>query len=361
MNVRRHRNPIAAVIVSTIAIVLASPGHAMTYCVDTPTELQNALTAAAASTANDSIRIESGTYSTTASAGFNATLSAPGDLQISGGWLPGCIVRVGRSTIDGELARPGMTLLGSFDSAGLLRVSHLTFIHGRSAVESRSGGLTANPFIATELDVEVESCRFTDNRATHTTDGYGGGLFAVADGTLLVRNNVFADNLAQVAGGAAWLHCGTGVSGLTNNTIIDNMAHNGASTDVGGVALDGTCNAWEVTNNILWRNEGKDLALNAPGAVVRWNDLDDLGGTDPPATNTGNVNVDPLFESAGILRLTRGSPLVDAGFNDPFSGLPTESHDGGPRLVGPDVDIGAYELDRLFADDFDPLFGEAPL
>lgn len=62
----------------------------------------------------------------------------------------------------------------------------------------------------------------------------------------------------------------------------------------------------------------------------------------------------PQFGSATNLRPKRSSPLIDAGLNAPTGGLPGASFDGGPRLVGPRVDIGAYELDELLVDGFDP-------
>lgn len=44
---------------------------------------------------------------------------------------------------------------------------------------------------------------------------------------------------------------------------------------------------WEVANNILWGNEGIDLHLQTAGTVLRCNDLDDLGGSSPPASSNG--------------------------------------------------------------------------
>lgn len=326
---------------------------AASYCVDTAAELQSALTAAAASTVDDIIRIESGTYVSTSAQGFRAELSVTGDLEISGGWFAGCLFRQRgvRSVIDGGLVRPGMTLLGTFDSGGLLRVAHLSFVRG---VGSDAGGLTANPFVATNLDVEIEDCNFRDNTAVGATEGFGGGLIAVSDGSLSVKGNVFALNHGDAGAGAASLRCGSGLGAFVNNTVVDNTADVGAAGDSGGVHLNGNC-VWEVANNILWGNEGLDLMLFAQDAVLRYNDLDDLGGPEPPASSQGNINVDPQFVSATNFRLERSSPLVDAGLDAPLAGLPAFSHDGGPRIAGPAVDIGAYELDVLFADDFDPL------
>lgn len=339
------------------AVVFTTASLAADYCVSTANGLQNALNAAAASAANDTLRLVEGTYQSTSPQGFRVQLGETGNLTISGGWLSGCLLplRNRRSTIDGQLARPGMVLLGGFDSGGLLRIERLNFINGRGQGEYIAGGLTANPYLGAGLDIEIENCRFFNNTADHESAGFGGGLNSVAQGTMLVRNNLFLLNHADTAGGAASLNCGSSVAGFINNTVVDNTAVVGAAHNIGGVRLDGSGCVWEVASNILWGNEGRDLSLHNPGAALRYNDLDDLGGDDAPATSTGNVNVNPQFVSDTNLRLRRSSPLVDAGFNEPMTGLSALAYDGGPRLVGPHVDIGAYELDVLFADDFDPV------
>ena len=61
---------------------------------------------------------------------------------------------------------------------------------------------------------------------------------------------------------------------------------------------------------------------------------------------------DPLFvnQAAGNLRLTSGSPMIDAGYPD-TPNLPATDLGGGPRVLGAAVDIGAYEYD----DGSDPI------
>lgn len=166
--------------------------------------------------------------------------------------------------------------------------------------------------------------------------------------------SIFTDNDAGVGGGAAALVCFGALGAFTNNTVVRNMSEFGQATTRGGVILGGNC-LWEVANNILWGNEGCDLSIGDDDATLRNNDLDDLRGM-PTAGSGGNINVDPQFVSASSLRLQRGSPLIDAGFNETLLGLPQYSYDGGVRISGPRIDIGAYELDVLFANDFDPAF-----
>jgi hypothetical protein len=348
---------VASLFVLLACVAAARPAGAATYCVDTAAELQSALSAAAASSADDVINIVGGTYASTSAQGFRVDLSAPGDLRISGGWFGACLFQVAgqRSTIDGELHRPGLVLLGTQDTAGLLHIDHLSFIHGRSNESHVAGGLTANPYLSNGFGVEIESNRFVDNSADHPNDSVGGGLKTDASNGLLLRDNVFNDNHAASQGGGAALYCEAGLTEITNNTFTANSASNGLADTSGGLLLQGTCGT-EIVNNILWGNDGLDLSLLTPGVVVRYNDIADIGGTEAPGSSTANLDVDPQFESAGILRLERTSPLIDIGFDEPLSGLSAQAFDGGPRLVGPHVDFGAYELDKLFDDGFDPLF-----
>jgi hypothetical protein len=146
-----------------------------------------------------------------------------------------------------------------------------------------------------------------------------------------------------------------GVGRFINNTVYDNTADAGASSDVGGVYVGGQAACgWDVANNSLWGNPGLDLSLGSVSVSVRNNDLQNRGGSEAPSASSGNINASPLFLSATDFRLKRSSPLVDAGLDAAGGGVTGGSLDGGPRLVGPHVDIGAYELDRLFADGFDP-------
>ncbi|WP_395683924.1 hypothetical protein [Dokdonella sp.] len=344
-------------------MALATSAHAEIYCVADGTILQLALQASAQSPAvNDSIRLEAGTYRSTSPNGFYATFgdSNTGNLDISGGWSPGCQIRLPgrRSTIDGEFARPGMHLYGTLFLHGRVRITNLEFVRGRATSQNISGGLTVNR----GYDIEIESNVFSDNALDHANSTAGAGLFAISEGAISVRNNLFvrndADTPISIAAGGAVVYCyGSGnVGRFINNTVYDNTADAGAAGDVGGVYVGGepAC-GWDVANNSLWGNPGLDLSLGSASVNVRYNDLQNRGGTETPSTSSGNFSASPQFLSATDFRVKRSSPLVDAGLNAAGGGVTGGSLDGGPRLVGPHVDIGAYELDRLFADGFDPV------
>lgn len=173
-------------------------------------------------------------------------------------------------------------------------------------------------------------------------------------GRVSVFGNVFTEKHAANFDGAGALTCFGSLGAFTNNAVVRNTARFCQPTVRGGINLSGNC-LGEVANNIRWDNEGYDLSIDEDEVALRNNNLDDLDGT-PIGGSSGNINLDPQFVSVGILRLARSSPLVDAGFNETLLGLPLRSFDGGIRVAGARIDIGACELDVLFTNDFDPPF-----
>lgn len=323
---------------------------AATWCVGTSGELYQALLASSLNSEADVIRLQAGTYTSGLPEGFTASITG-GGLELSGGWSSGCMFRSrsARSTIDGQYQRTALRIGGTPNAHRAVRITQLSFVRG---VGNEFGGLSVSGSGNATLKVEIERCRFHDNTNSDPDDHIGGGMYLNAD-DIRVFGNVFTDNHAGVSGGAAALTCFGGLGAFSNNTVVRNTAAFGQATVTGGVSLGGNCQ-WEVANNILWDNEGHDLHVPDNRAALRHNNLDDLRGV--PVASSGNIAVDPMFVSAGILRLQRASPLIDAGFNEAFLGLPQYSYDGGIRIAGPNIDIGAYELDTLFADDFDPVF-----
>jgi len=350
----------ALTLLLALAPTVLPPVHAATFCVDDANELQITLQAAMSNGESDVIRIEAGIYRSTSPDGFvaNNFSSQPYNLEISGGWTSNCqlLLPGQRSTIDGELERPGLMLYGSLDVRGQVLIRNMQFIRGLSENPLRAGGLTINR----GYDIVIESSLFRQNIHRHANGTASGGLYVASEGSISIRGNLFVDNDADTpqtfAAGAAMLSCGTfnGSAHFNSNTVTGNTADLGASTDIGGVRVHGVPNcAWTIANNILWDNAGLDLAIHVANTNLRYNDIDDLGGSHPPATSIGNLSVNPRFVSATSFRLQRSSPLIDAGMNGPVGGLPAISFDGGPRVVGSRVDIGAYELDQIMVNGFD--------
>jgi hypothetical protein len=152
------------------------------------------------------------------------------------------------------------------------------------------------------------------------TDGAGGGANAVA----ALNNCLLKGNHAFTAGGGAYGYGST----LNNCTVSGNSAGNWA----GG--------AYGVLNNcIVFFNS----APNQPN-YDSTSSLNYCCTTPQPSQGAGNVTLDPLFldRAAGDFRLQAASPCINAGniLNAP-AGVDLE---GSARVVGPTVDIGAYEF-----------------
>jgi parallel beta-helix repeat protein len=236
-------------------------------------------------------------------------------------------------------------------------------------------------------DMILNSCKLRGNSA-----GQNGGAIWLSSGhpTLAATNCTFSGNWAGNNGGAVYF--GDTYSTLTNCTLSGNSAANyggGICTYIRSYPI--------VTNCILWGNtaaEGPQIALTNTHAgyitLLYINYCDVQGGEvdvyriEPAALldwGSGNINEDPLFADADgpdntvgteddNLRLTNGSPCIDAadntlagtvpidtndlnedGFADVATAFPSDL-DGRPRIVDGDcndtdiVDMGAYEFLR---------------
>jgi hypothetical protein len=201
--------------------------------------------------------------------------------------------------------------------------------------------------------VVVSNCSITAN----TSELPAGGLNLSASTLGVLRNCLLANNTGASAGGAVL--SGFGAFEITTSTFTSNVA-----TEFGGGAFRafGT-DPVSILNCIFWDNtapEGPEIVLdsgfNAP-AVVSMDYCDLEGGAAAVAVDRGldaselifglhNIDADPLFADSGSagFQLSADSPAVDAG--DPaFIPQPGETDlDGGPRVVGGRVDMGADEF-----------------
>jgi hypothetical protein len=113
-----------------------------------------------------------------------------------------------------------------------------------------------------------------------------------------------------------------------------------------------------VTNCILWGNSPDEISGSGTPTVT----YSDVQGSWP---GIGNIDIDPMFLDpvTGDLRLSPGSPCIDAGHNWAIARLTDTDRDGDPRFVhGPIdphtgcshpsiVDMGAYESQNGTASD----------
>ena len=179
-------------------------------------------------------------------------------------------------------------------------------------------------------EANVTNCSFFQNEGAFI----GGGIISASDLTLV--NCAFSGNTASMGGG---LENGDTAT-LINCTFGNNVGH--------GVESDGSGSA-VLANCVLWGNTPAQLD-DEPYTVT----YSDIQGGWP---GIGNIDADPLFvQPAGDnLRLSFGSPCIDAGDNDAVPNGVTTDLDGNPRFqddpdvkdtgngTPPIVDMGAYE------------------
>jgi hypothetical protein len=184
----------------------------------------------------------------------------------------------------------------------------------------------------------------------------GGAIKTLTGGVVTLVNCVFAGNSVTAYGGA--LYNADGDLSLTNCTVYDNEAA-GAG---GGVYNTGT--GWlNLKNSIFWNNRDKtqdetsQVYMNGGSILVNYSCIQGWTGN---WAGAGNLSDDPLFaDPANVpdgLRLSGGSPCIDAGDNDAVPFAVTVDLGGDPRFVddvgtpdtgqglAPLVDMGAFEF-----------------
>jgi hypothetical protein len=177
----------------------------------------------------------------------------------------------------------------------------------------------------------------------------GGGIFNYSGAGPVLINVSFWGNTAINGGGM--FNDQSSSPALTNVTFSRNIA-----SSFGGGIRNSSSTA-TLVNTVLWGDSaatGSEI-WNGPGSnvVVSYSLVKGSGGSGAGwdaalGTDAGfNIDADPLFVDSpgGNLRLTFGSPAIDAG-TDGASNLPAMDLDGAPRIDGISVDMGAYEFDH---------------
>jgi hypothetical protein len=344
------RHMAAAAMVLAAGLVANVPASAATFCVNSEATAQAALSAATTNDETDTIRFRSGVIELTSGLDFTTASAAADDLALTlaGGYNSGCTERTGTTALDGN----GNVRLLELRIFGpqLIVIDRLTFVDGYDANNG------ANLYVGLFDQGGGASLRIDNSAFLLGHADISAAAFDITGwGTVRFRNNVVTGNSADsTAAGRITI---TGDTYVVGNTITSNSTTDGEDWALYMNPVSATSTLW-LSNNILWGNDTfGDIYLIGLGTI---NLVDNNIGvrTNPMlGVNTGNLSVDPQFASCGFFcigrPLKRSSPLVDAGVNAPQGGRPTTDFDGNARLVGPNVDIGALELDALFADGFD--------
>lgn len=369
---RRPRNPPRASVQATALSLLAGlllplQATAAQYCARNIDQLHMALDLAEANNEDNVIRIARGMIAPAAPSDshlFGYTSSKDRSLEISGGWDP---VDCSSQVLD-----PGSTrieangsfglfhaLIGSAGGNARLRIHNLTLSGGQSdATVARGLGLSVSGFQYVHGKVEVDRVVFADHHCSHAQTRGCALNFSFGLKEVVVRNSLFHHNSA---GGAAAIQAWVTeaiqpVFRLHNNTLVDNYAHAPDQARASAVEFLGGTDTIRMYNNILFGNPTlnsptplPDLARDPAGAILGKNNSIAASAVTWTPDTSGNRSVAPVFAGrADDYRLRGDSPLRDAGH---YTGASTHGLlelGGGPRLLGPTVDLGAFESDVLF-------------
>lgn len=363
-----------------VLTLLAAPpiGHAMIYCVSDGTELQAALTSAAASNDDDEIRLRQGLYS--AATTFTYSSANRGWAFLTGGWIEAngnpCgqeIMSANGTVLDGGGTHPVLHMYfappGATSSGPRYGVWNLSIVNGYGdpAQFQRGGGLQ----ISSGADVQVEI--FLDNLIVASNAGYfaGGADLYVRRGLIRVVNSLFANNAAPTTAFghlAAVALTGDGPNGVlvANSTFVYGTCAGLGGRGCGIGANLGAGMRLDIINSLFSSNDVSDLNIEGAAAAgfgdgaafADYSLVGTTGGT-LPLTATHALAGDPHFASPGgnNFRLLDDSPFINKGLGTLpiYSYLPNDL-DGAPRVAFGALDPGAFEnqtWDFIFANAFE--------
>jgi parallel beta-helix repeat protein len=200
----------------------------------------------------------------------------------------------------------------------------------------------------------IRNCTISSN----TVGDDGGGIYCLANSDPTITNCVVSDNSAGDYGG------GIDIS-HSNPTILNcTITGNSAVQRGGGVNVYHIANVG-ITNNILWDNiasNGPQIAILDASCSVSYSNLQSgqgdvyinirpRHGCDDCMLNwgPGNIDADPLFVDPcnGNYHLLPDSPCINIGDPNFIAEVNETDLDGRPRIIGPFVDMGAYEFNCI--------------
>jgi predicted outer membrane repeat protein len=195
----------------------------------------------------------------------------------------------------------------------------------------------------------ITACAFNSNTATNQ----GGGVHNQSSSTL--ADCLFSRNSSPL-GGAISTSSVDGVLGVLS-LVNCTLAGNSADTNGGGLYIGANMTA-SLANCIAWANTAQAGPQIHGTAMVSYSCVQEGW------TGTGNIMTDPLLVDPANddLRLSAGSPCIDAGDNTAVPASVATDAAGNPRFVddpatpdtgsgtAPLVDMGAHEYQPTPAD-----------
>jgi hypothetical protein len=172
----------------------------------------------------------------------------------------------------------------------------------------------------------------------------GGGMFNISGSDPVMTNVTFAGNRAVSGGAKRNAEFGGGASPILRNCIIwHNQDNTGVDTPTASILHQGSTIL--TIEYSLVQGYNPDGEGNLDGTVAANN---------PRFLVTPNPAAAPTLD--GNLRLAKNSPAIDVGNDSLVTGVSVDL-DGAPRIMGAQVDMGAYEFEfPIFHDRFETGF-----
>lgn len=218
---------------------------------------------------------------------------------------------------------------------------------GTSSGNNGSGGaITINTFSGeATLNVNIENCIFNDNSANLNGGAIWSRQNANDDGVVNITNSLFYGNVGT-GGGISILDNGVTTYNIVNCTLTEN---DGDSEAGAGIRVwNGTTATVNIHNSILWdntrSNDPDNTQLNTQIYASNSNTTHCIIKNIYSNTNSNSSN-DPLFVDAlnKNFRVSETSSAIDSGLSTHNNS--TFDLDGNERIIGSNIDRGAYEFD----------------
>ena len=363
--------------IALLSGLAASTSQAATYCVTTVSELQAALTAAAASPADDEIKVRQGVYAAGQQLVYNST--NPGWAFITGGWTQvdqnNCAQQNGvaaNTILTGSGAHQVLSMVfnppGSVSAGPRFGVQNLSIQagYGDSATFQRGGGLV----MASYADVQTEL--WIDNVIVANNSGYfaGGAELYARRGLIRIANSQFSNNSAPTS---AFGHLsavslsGDGPNGvlIVNSTFANGQCPGNGTRGCGIGAMLGGGIRMDIINSLFFNNAISDVNIEGAAsggfgngaAFANFSRIGLVSGTLPLSATSPLVG-DPRFVDAPNqdFRLRNDSPFLNQALGVvPVYGYLGYDLTGSLRNRFGAVDAGAYEnqtWDFIFSNGF---------
>jgi predicted outer membrane repeat protein len=246
---------------------------------------------------------------------------------------------------------------GQFPVGGGMSVYYANTFTQNCLFDSNSAGLGGGGLYVEGESPLTVGCIFARNFTEWLDQGWGGGVLNSFNTEAKLVSCLIVGNNAQRGGGVA--NAVISSPTIINSTIVGN--HSRASDSPGGGIHTLALTPANVQNSLVWGNTPEQIS--GPNTVA-------FSSVQGGFEGEGNIEVDPLFmrlphpgadgdwrtddDDLGDLRLMPGSPVIDAGNTELVPAEATVDAAGAARLVGPKVDMGAYEAQlRTCTPDYD--------